>query len=157
MHRAHTLRKLVEACEPSSDFQSTFPSITTTPLSPYRLSNMLRRTLIQPLRPMCSSRKFSTRLPHLQSHQQPKYQAPSSEPPPAPASASASARPNPHREIYKTSGAGRAIAYNFLIAMATFQVLYWGWLKLESMEIKKEKGEEVKLLEGELNSLTGEK
>jgi hypothetical protein len=39
--------------------------------------------------------------------------------------------------------------------MTTFQALYWSWLKLESIEIKKEKTEQVKTLEGELKSLVG--
>lgn len=47
------------------------------------------------------------------------------------------------------------MARNFLIAMATFQVLYWTWLKLESIEIKQEKLEELKGLESEVKSLTG--
>jgi hypothetical protein len=63
-------------------------------------------------------------------------------------------KPNPHREFYR-GGLGRAVAFNFLIAMTTFQALYWSWLKLESIEIKKEKGEEVQALEGELKSLVG--
>lgn len=62
--------------------------------------------------------------------------------------------PNPHREFYR-GGAGRAVFFNFLIATGTFQALYWSWLKLESMEIKKEKGEEIKGLEGELRGLVG--
>lgn len=62
--------------------------------------------------------------------------------------------PNPHKEFYR-GGLGRAVFFNFLIATGTFQVLYWSWLKLESMEVKKEKGEEVKILEGELKGLVG--
>ena len=61
--------------------------------------------------------------------------------------------PNPHREFYR-GGQGRAIAFNFLVAMATFQVLYWGWLKLESMEVKQQKQDEVNSLEGEVKHLT---
>jgi hypothetical protein len=57
--------------------------------------------------------------------------------------------------VYKSGGAGRAVAFNFLIAMTTFQVLYWSWLKLESMEIQQEKGTELEALEGELQKLTG--
>ena len=49
---------------------------------------------------------------------------------------------------------GRPIAKNFLIAVCTYQVLYWSWLKLESLEIKQEKEDEMRSLEGELRSLT---
>lgn len=45
--------------------------------------------------------------------------------------------------------------FNFLIATGTFQALYWSWLYLESREVKKEKGEEIKALEGELRGLVG--
>jgi hypothetical protein len=62
---------------------------------------------------------------------------------------------NRHREFYKTFG--RPIAKNFLIAVVTYQVLYWSWLKLESLEVKKEKEEEIQSLEGELKSLTKSK
>lgn len=50
---------------------------------------------------------------------------------------------------------GRAVAYNFLIAMVTFQVLYWSWLKLESIEVKQEKQTELDALESEVKTLTG--
>ena len=63
-------------------------------------------------------------------------------PDPYPSSEQPQRKPNPHGAIYKSGGAGRAIAYNFLIAMVTFQVLYWGWMKLESLEVKKEKDRE---------------
>ncbi|KAF7188292.1 hypothetical protein HII31_10356 [Pseudocercospora fuligena] len=108
---------------------------------------MLRRTVLQPLRLTRPARSFTTR-PAFRQEQQPQYQAPSASPEPA-------QKPNPHREVYKSGGAGRAVAYNFLIAMVTFQVLYWSWLKLESMEVKKEKQDEVKSLEGEIKKLTG--
>lgn len=39
--------------------------------------------------------------------------------------------------------------------MATFQVLYWGWLKLESIEVKKEKSEEIEGLEERVRGLVG--
>ena len=60
--------------------------------------------------------------------------------------------PNRHREFYKTFG--RPIAKNFLIALVTYQVLYWSWAKLESIEFKKERQDEIQSLEGELKSLT---
>jgi hypothetical protein len=41
--------------------------------------------------------------------------------------------------------------------MATFQLLYWSWLKLESVEIKREKQEELRMLEGEVEAWTGGK
>lgn len=69
------------------------------------------------------------------------------QPPDPPKSAS-----NPHRNFYKTFG--RPIAKNFLIAVCTYQLLYLGWTKLESMEIKQQKEAEVQSLEGELRSLT---
>ncbi|GIZ49211.1 hypothetical protein CKM354_001224600 [Cercospora kikuchii] len=93
-----------------------------------------------------SVRSFSTRQ-RLQQEQL-QYQAPGQP---------EAVKPNPHRRVYKQGGPGRAIAYNFLIAMATFQVLYWGWLKLESIETKQEKGDEIKKLEGEVEKLTGVK
>jgi len=34
---------------------------------------------------------------------------------------------------------GRPIAKVFLGALFTYQVLYWSWLKLESIEVKREK------------------
>lgn len=59
---------------------------------------------------------------------------------------------NPHRNFYRHFG--RPVAKNFLIAVATYQVLYWSWLKLEGMETKKRKTEEMHSLEGELRKLT---
>lgn len=41
--------------------------------------------------------------------------------------------------------------------MATFQVLYLGWLKLESMEVKKIKSGEVEEAEAEAKLLVGRK
>ena len=72
------------------------------------------------------------------------------QPPDAPKAVS-----NPHRDFYRTFG--RPIAKNFLIAVFTYQVLYWSWLKLESLEIKDEKQDEIRTLEGELKSLTKDK
>lgn len=63
--------------------------------------------------------------------------------------------PNRHREFYKTFA--RPIGKNFLIAVVTFQVIYLSWLKLESLETKKEKEGEIQSLEGELKSLTSGK
>ncbi|CAK4013760.1 unnamed protein product [Lecanosticta acicola] len=83
-------------------------------------------------------RNYSTEPPQL------RYEQPAPQPP---------ARPNLHREFYR-GGAGRAVMFNFLVAMATFQVIYWGWLKLESLEVKREKESEIKSLEGELKALS---
>jgi hypothetical protein len=41
----------------------------------------------------------------------------------------------------------------FLGAVFTYQLLYWTWLKLESLEIKKEKNEEIANLEEEVKRL----
>lgn len=59
---------------------------------------------------------------------------------------------NPHRSFYGTFG--RPIAKNLLIALATFQILYLSWLKLESMEMKRDKESEIRSLESELKTLT---
>ncbi|KAF2725674.1 hypothetical protein K431DRAFT_299997 [Polychaeton citri CBS 116435] len=72
--------------------------------------------------------------------------------PPSPPSGDQS---NPHRDFYKTFG--RPVAKNFLIAFCTYQFLYWGWLKLESMEMRKEKEEELSRLEAELKTFQREK
>ena len=58
---------------------------------------------------------------------------------------------NPHRDFYKTFG--RPIAKNFLMAVATYQIIYWSWLKLESLELLKEKEVEVEALRGEMRNL----
>lgn len=89
----------------------------------------------RPMRPMLT-RPFS----RLQSTYQP---------PNAPAS-----KPSPHSNFYKVFG--RPLAKTFLIAVATYQVLYWSWAKLESIEAKHETEQEIKGLQGELRSLTGE-
>lgn len=69
------------------------------------------------------------------------YQAPQ---PPKP-------KVNPHGNFYKEFA--RPVVKNFLIAVLTYQILYFTWSKLESLEIKKEKEGEVKSLENELRSL----
>nr|OQO23460.1 hypothetical protein B0A51_08707 [Rachicladosporium sp. CCFEE 5018] len=45
-------------------------------------------------------------------------------------------KPNPHRDFYKNNG--RPIFKSFLIAVATYEVIYWSWLKLESLETVQE-------------------
>ncbi|KAK5107954.1 hypothetical protein LTR62_000499 [Meristemomyces frigidus] len=62
-----------------------------------------------------------------------------------------SQQPNPHSNFYKVFG--RPLAKTFLIAVATYQILYFSWSKLESMEIKDQKETAVRLLEGELKGL----
>ncbi|KAK4996550.1 hypothetical protein LTR66_003854 [Elasticomyces elasticus] len=54
------------------------------------------------------------------------------QPPTPPPSAS-----NPHRDFYKTFG--RPMGKVFLGALFTYQVLYWTWLKMESLEIREDK------------------
>lgn len=133
----HEVSKL--HCELPTDIhlQHTRPQSTT----PRKMSPILRQLHRLRLNPSSSPtrlallRRYSTKPP-----QQPQYQAPST-------SASTERKPNAHAEFYR-SGTGRAVAWNFLVAMATFQVLYWGWLKLESLEVKREKLGEVGRLEG---------
>ena len=59
---------------------------------------------------------------------------------------------NPHRNFYKTFG--RPVIKNFLVAVLTYQVLYYSWMYLESMEVQEQKGAEIKALEGEIKGLT---
>ena len=67
----------------------------------------------------------------------------------------AATKPNRHGGFYKTFGP--TVLKNFLVAMVTFQAIYWSWLKLESMEKKKNGDDEVVSLQGELARLTKEK
>ncbi|KAF2098675.1 hypothetical protein NA57DRAFT_75912 [Rhizodiscina lignyota] len=57
----------------------------------------------------------------------------------------------PHRAFY--SNFGKPLFKTFLMALFTYQVLYWGWLKLESIEMKRDKDAEVKSLEDEVKGL----
>lgn len=43
------------------------------------------------------------------------------------------------------------------MALFTYQVTYWTWLKLESLETKREKESEIKSLEGKIKQLVGAK
>ena len=101
-----------------------------------------------------------TRLPirALLSSSQPLKSAPrrleSTYQPPTPEPGPRSGRDR-HRDFYKTFG--RPLAKNFLIAMATYQVLYFSWLKLESYETKRKGEDEVKRVESELKGLVGAK
>jgi hypothetical protein len=64
-------------------------------------------------------------------------------------------KPNRHRGFYKEFGP--PVIKNFLIALCTFQAIYWSWLKMESIEMKKSGDSEVRVLEGELKLLTKDK
>ena len=76
---------------------------------------------------------------------QPASNTPTNSSPPPP-------RDNAYKSYYK--GFGRPVALNFLVAMATFQAIYWSWLKLESIEEKSERGGEIASLTRELKDLT---
>ncbi|KAK5004129.1 hypothetical protein LTR16_006424, partial [Cryomyces antarcticus] len=58
------------------------------------------------------------------------YQPPSAPPP-------ASEPGNPHRSFYRLFG--RPIAKVFLGALLTYQLTYWTWMKLETMEVTAQK------------------
>lgn len=55
------------------------------------------------------------------------------------------------RAFYKSFG--RPIAKVFFMALFTYQVLHYTWLKLEAMEEKEEKTAELQGLEGQLRDL----
>ena len=75
--------------------------------------------------------------------------------PPTPQDEQQRSGSNRHRDFYRTFG--RPLAKNFLIAVATYQLLYFSWLKLESLEAKRDGEAEVKSVEGELRELVGKK
>ena len=116
------------------------PSLTTTKTPIRKIVKSSTMPVIHHLKRMVllSSRRIS-------------HRSNSSYQPPDPPKASS----NRHGAWYKTFG--RPVAKSFLIALCTYQILYLGWLKLESLELKKDKDEEVKSLEGELRSLTKNK
>ncbi|TVY64177.1 Inner membrane assembly complex subunit [Lachnellula suecica] len=58
---------------------------------------------------------------------------------------------SPHVGFYKTFS--RPIAKVLLMATFTYQVAYWGWVKLEKEEERAAKTEEISGLEGELQGL----
>ena len=111
---------------------SGHPLTTTISLQTSSIMFALRRNLLRFPRatPLRSIRSEST------------YQAPQ---PPAP-------KKSPHGTFYKEFS--RPVVKNFLVAVLTYQILYFTWSKLESLEIKNEKETEMKALEGELRSLT---
>lgn len=59
------------------------------------------------------------------------------------------------RAFYKSFG--RPIAKVFFMALFTYQVLHYTWMRLESMEEKEEKSAELQGLEGRLRELTNTK
>ncbi|KAI6796898.1 hypothetical protein KC363_g3056 [Hortaea werneckii] len=59
---------------------------------------------------------------------------------------------NATRDFYRTFS--RPLIKNFLIAVAVYQVLYYGWAKLESLDVKREKEGEMRSLQGEIDRLT---
>ncbi|KAL1879078.1 hypothetical protein VTK73DRAFT_7404 [Phialemonium thermophilum] len=62
-----------------------------------------------------------------------------------------SARPSPTSQFYKTFT--RPVAKCLLLALFTYQVTYWAWLKLEQDEIKAEREAEIAKLEAQVQSL----
>ncbi|CZT18317.1 uncharacterized protein RCC_04161 [Ramularia collo-cygni] len=137
-----SLSRVKQASEPSS---RSLPPSTTSYSSTLQLNIAIQTTQHAMFRPLLNRAlpRISTTSRRANSSQRPPPQQPPS-----------STTPNPHREFYR-GGLGRAVFFNFLIATGTFQALYWSWLKLESMEVKREKGEEIKVLEGELKGLIG--
>ena len=89
-------------------------------------------------------RSFRTVFPRMIRRPQSTYQAPT---PPR-----SQKEPNPHRDFYKQFG--RPVVKNFLVAVMTYQVLYYSWMYLESVEVQEQKGAEIKALEGEIKGLT---
>ncbi|KAG9512729.1 hypothetical protein KCV07_g9251, partial [Aureobasidium melanogenum] len=101
------------------------------------LSTLARTSRLQASR-SSSRAAFSTLRPL---RQQPTYQPPTPSEP-----------ENPHRAFYKSFG--RPIAKVFLMALFTYQVLHYAWLRLESMEEKEEKTTELQGLEAQLRDMT---
>ncbi|KAB2578563.1 hypothetical protein DIS24_g4010 [Lasiodiplodia hormozganensis] len=67
----------------------------------------------------------------------PARQYASYQPPNPPKQEKSSTYGNAQRAFYRDFGA--PVAKVFLGALVTYQALYWGWLKLESLEMKEEK------------------
>ncbi|PMD34593.1 hypothetical protein L207DRAFT_516750 [Hyaloscypha variabilis F] len=59
---------------------------------------------------------------------------------------------SPHIGFYKTFT--RPVAKVLLMATFTYQLAYWGWVKLEKDEIKRSKNAEIEVLEQRLGDLT---
>ncbi|KAL3418169.1 hypothetical protein PVAG01_09884 [Phlyctema vagabunda] len=60
--------------------------------------------------------------------------------------------PSPTSQFYKTFT--RPVAKVLLMATFTYQLAYWGWVRLEKDEIKARKTEEITALEAKLQRLT---
>ncbi|ROW06058.1 hypothetical protein VMCG_04690 [Cytospora schulzeri] len=61
-------------------------------------------------------------------------------------------QPSPLTEFYKDFT--RPVAKVLLMAMFTYQLAYWGWVKLEQDEITAEREGEIAKLEAEVKRLT---
>ncbi|KAL1867506.1 hypothetical protein Daus18300_006350 [Diaporthe australafricana] len=61
-------------------------------------------------------------------------------------------QPSPLSQFYKDFT--RPIAKVLLMAMFTYQLAYWGWVKLEQDEIKAEREGEIANLEAQVAKLT---
>ncbi|KUI56737.1 hypothetical protein VP1G_04085 [Cytospora mali] len=61
-------------------------------------------------------------------------------------------QPSPLSEFYKSFT--RPVAKVLLMAMFTYQLVYWGWVKLEQDEITAERQGEIAKLEAEVKRLT---
>ncbi|KAF2237637.1 hypothetical protein EV356DRAFT_529962 [Viridothelium virens] len=64
---------------------------------------------------------------------------------------SSSAQSNPHRQFYRSWGF--PVMKVFLGALFTYQLTYFAWLKLETMEEKQQKDTELQGLEAHLRDL----
>ncbi|KAF2084196.1 hypothetical protein K490DRAFT_68981 [Saccharata proteae CBS 121410] len=60
---------------------------------------------------------------------------------------------NSKRAFYKDFGP--PVFKVFLGALVTYQVLYWGWMKLESVDMHAEKTDELRRLEAEVREKAG--
>ncbi|PMD59806.1 uncharacterized protein K444DRAFT_529477 [Hyaloscypha bicolor E] len=59
---------------------------------------------------------------------------------------------SPHVGFYRTFT--RPVAKVLLMATFTYQLAYWGWVKLEKEEIKRSRSAEIEVLEKQLGDLT---
>lgn len=132
----------------------TTPLRTTLPVSPSRIpmlpTHTLRRSAfrlqnfraVNLFRPTQPGRRWQSTG---SSYQPPN--PPQPDPPP-------STQTMKHREFSKTFS--RPILQAFLIALFTYQALYWTWLKLASIEETHDKDKVLKGLEGEVETLRKE-
>ncbi|KAF2876103.1 hypothetical protein BDV95DRAFT_590287 [Massariosphaeria phaeospora] len=80
-------------------------------------------------------------------------------PPPPPNPSSSNPSPRPSGEVKEGSRVGSfyksfgsPVLKSFLGALFTYQVIYWAWLKLETLEAKAEKEAEIHSLKSELKA-----